>query len=128
VTLVPFIFPRKRVMRLSRFWKAWLFLFIIHQSMKSRMNSLALSLFPWYFSDPSPLSPPSVICLESSLSTQGICLCIWRPIGSTHFIGAKELENGEKSSFGLRLGTPKSDSHLQMSSFFSLDADPMFMK
>jgi hypothetical protein len=43
-------------------------------------------------------------------------------------MGAKELKNGEKSSFGLRLGTPKIGSFLQMFSSMFWDEDPMFMK
>jgi hypothetical protein len=40
----------------------------------------------------------------------------------------KKLKNGENSSFGLRLGTPKIGSFLQMVSSCSLDKDPIFMK
>jgi hypothetical protein len=43
-------------------------------------------------------------------------------------MGAKELENGEKSSFGLRLGTPKIGSFLWIFSSMFWDEDPMFMK
>jgi hypothetical protein len=40
----------------------------------------------------------------------------------------KKLENGKKSSLGLRLGIPKIGSLLQIVSFLSLDEDPMLMK
>jgi hypothetical protein len=43
-------------------------------------------------------------------------------------MGAKKLENSEKSSFGLRLGTPKIGSFLQMFSSMFLDEDPIFTK
>jgi hypothetical protein len=43
-------------------------------------------------------------------------------------MGVKELENGEKSSFGLRLGIPKIGSFLQMASSLSWDNDLMFIK
>jgi hypothetical protein len=43
-------------------------------------------------------------------------------------MGVKELENGENSSFGLRLGIPKISSLSQIVSSLSLDEDPMFMK
>ena len=43
-------------------------------------------------------------------------------------MGVKELENGENSSLGLRLGTPKIGSFHWMVSSGSLDEDPIFTK
>jgi hypothetical protein len=43
-------------------------------------------------------------------------------------MGAKKIENDEKSSFGLRLETLKIGSLLWIVSSFSLDEDPMFIK
>src|SRR5579863_2250459 len=83
VTFGPFIFPRKKAMRLYGVLKAELLSFCIHQIWKSRMNSLALSLSPSNFSGPEPLRAPLV-----GGRTEAVGLgWLWKPRGRFHWTG-----------------------------------------
>src|SRR5579863_5381771 len=105
VTFGPFIFPRKKAIRLYGVLKAELLSFCIHQIWKSCMNSLALSLSPSNFSGPEPLRAPSV-----GGRTEAVGLgWLWKPKGRFRWTGgAKALAcaNWAKVTVGLTDGIP----------------------
>src|SRR5579863_6612949 len=87
VTFGPFIFPKKKAIRLYGVLKAELLSFCIHQIWKSHMNSLALSLSPSNFSGPEPLRAPSV-----GGRTKAVGLgWLWKPRGRFHWTGGAKV-------------------------------------
>src|SRR5579863_7107046 len=121
VTLGPFIFPKKKAIRLYRVLKAELLSFCIHQIWKSLINSLALSLSPSNFSGPEPLRALSV-----GGRTEAVGLgWLWKPRGRFRWTGGANTlacANWAKVTVGFTDGIPMFDSDAD---FLRVEVDAM---